>query len=621
MQDEGRRVQQQQYNRVWDQWDGDRNPFPEIDEVNEFELQQENLAFAEQERRRELSLDSAIDNIRKQSIPRLLRTIREADDGPHILSFHVEIEDCGWTGRSLFALCLWAIPTRKLRILLKSLETAYPNVWSWQLGDGYETLLHLAAKENPPYYVLRLVAEMGDARLIGNPWGEFPIHYACQNENVTQECLSQLIDAEQIALLQRDFHGAAPMHHAFATFAQGQGSKKSIQQMNWLIQLYPKGQHVCDREDKTPLMKALELCCYRSDPTPPDIVLQLNRVAAAAPTSLYTTDTLSDVEPVRSTALHCVVSNFLPRLNLVNLIIANDELQPRRVDLRGDLPLHALCRSFAAADQTNDILAILDILHRNFASGLRHRNNEGLTPIHLAILSRRTARHAAEIPPLHEMISLIRAVTADSIRGHDMRSRGTTRTASCLEYAYRYWPDPDLLTVLYDLSPIDILMIESDDASRHGDREEYERRSDASFLAVMEIALHPTVQTKAKTAIRRFLTRYYEDIARLESHTISHILSQPPRLDQIRDHREYLTGDSSFRQFLYEDLAPRRGCLGRMVQCMLRANTAGRNKKPIALFTHEDHYQILLILQDDASSLYLHFHDVLACTGRLPFMR
>jgi hypothetical protein len=217
------------------------------------------------------------------------------------------------------------------------------------------------------------------------------------------------------------------------------------------------------------------------------------------------------------------------------------------VDLCGELPLHGVCRSFAAADDTNDIHAIIDILQQNCESSLKCRNNEGLTvsPIHLAILSHRMAPHRAEIPPLQEMISLIRVVDADSVRGCDMRSRGTTRTLSCLEYAYRYWPEQDLLTALYDLSPIDILLIQSDDVSRHagGEHErlrsaigEYERCSDATFLVLMEIALHPTVRGKAGTAIRQFLSNYYLELAHLSSHTISHMLSQPMeqvRLDQI----------------------------------------------------------------------------------------
>jgi hypothetical protein len=49
---------------------------------------------------------------------------------------------------------------------------------------------------------------------------------------------------------------------------------------------------------------------------------------------------------------------------------------------------------------------------------------------------------------------------------------------------------------------------------------------------------------------------------------------------------------------------------------MLRANITGRNKKPIVLFTREDHFRVLSILQDNESSVYLHLHDALACTGQ-----
>jgi hypothetical protein len=118
------------------------------------------------------------------------------------------------------------------------------------------------------------------------------------------------------------------MHLAFFTFAKGQSSKKSIQAMNWLIQLYPEGQHARNQEDKMPLMLALEQCCYRSNPDPPGILLQLNQVAVATPTSLHTTDMLGDVERVHYTALHGVAKCWFPRLDLVNLIIANDKLQP-----------------------------------------------------------------------------------------------------------------------------------------------------------------------------------------------------------------------------------------------------------------------------------------------------
>jgi hypothetical protein len=86
-------------------------------------------------------------------------------------------------------------------------------------------------------------------------------------------------------------------------------------------------------------------------------------------------------------------------------------------------------------------------------------------PIHLAIRSHNATPHWATIPPIQGMISLIRGVDPDSVRGCDMQSHGTTRTASCLEYAYHYWPQEDLTKILYELSPIDILLIQNDDVS------------------------------------------------------------------------------------------------------------------------------------------------------------
>jgi hypothetical protein len=59
--------------------------------------------------------------------------------------------------------------------------------------------------------------------------------------------------------------------------------------------------------------------------------------------------------------------------------------------------------------------------------------------------------------------------------------------------------------------------------------------------------------------------------------------------------------------------------LGRMVLSLLHANNLGRNNIPISLLSWEDHFRIVSILRDNESSLYLHIHDTLACTGQLPF--
>jgi hypothetical protein len=276
---------------------------------------------------------------------------------------------------------------------MRSLATHYPNLWLWQLGEVSETLLHLAAKENVSYYVIRIVAGISNARLIANRFGELPIQYVCKNENVMPEALSELIDEDGIALRQCDIHGRLVLHLLFFNFAKGQGSKKSIQVMNLLIKLYPKGQHAPDREGRTPIMLSLEQFSYRSNPDPPGILLQLNQVAAETPATLYTTEHFYDAQCVHYTALHGVIKCRFPRLDVVKLIITYNKLQPTRVDQNGELPLHRACHFFAAADEMNDIHAIVDVLQRSFQHGLKCRNIEGQMPIHLAIRSHNATPH------------------------------------------------------------------------------------------------------------------------------------------------------------------------------------------------------------------------------------
>jgi ankyrin repeat protein len=568
----------------------------------------------------------AIANVRgtEQSIEALLEVVAGTVDRLHLLARYLRIDGGWWMSSTFFGLCVWALPTRKLRSFLRQLEAQYPNVWSMQLGDDQETLLHLAAKEHPPLYILRILSPNDEAKLIADDCDQLPIHHACRMSSLTIDYLAIVLDRRREGLRRPDVTGQLPLHIALASTVRGGGMPEQIQAVHWMIESYAEAQMTVDEADRTPLMVAMDECGSSERSIPVGVWDLFSHLVNETRASLRCTELVDGVARVRCTALHVVAESRFVREPVVSFLLREDRDSLECQDIDGELPLHKICRKFAEfTGEDDDIWTVVKLFLHHYRAGLDCRNIEGFTPLHLAIRSWGLAVHRALYSPVEELLTLLKMATAATVRGTDRRLQGSSTSASCLQFAYEHCPDPEILFELYDRSPMEILLTDADAVPWHHHRQ-FENRSDAVFLVVMEILLHPMAarfaQPTLSVGIRNFLRQYFPDLASQSPHSISCMLSQEAVGRELTDIREFLMDDRDLRGVLLNDLNSGQGHFGDMVCAMVRANfREGRIQKPMLAFTMEDHWRVLCIMSGSPGAVYLHLHDAVACRGRFPF--
>jgi ankyrin repeat protein len=572
------------------------------------------------------ALRLAIANVHggEQSIQALLEVVAGTLDRVHLLAYAIRTVGGRWTSSTLFGLCVWALPTRKLRSFLRQLEERYPNVWSMQLGDDQETLLHLATKEHPPLYILRIVSANDEAKLVADDCDQLPIHHACRMSAFTIDYLASVLDRRREGLRRADVVGQLPLHIALASAARGGGMPEQIQAIHWIIEAYAEALTTVDEADKTPLMVAMDECGSSRRSIPVGVWDLFSHLVDETRASLRCTEVVDGVQRVRCTALHVAAESRFVREPVVSFLLREDRDSLECQDIDGELPLHKICRKFAEfSGEGDDIWTVVNLFLHHYPDGLNSRNIEGFTPLHLAIRSWGLAVDRAMHPPIEELLILLNMASAATVRGTDRRLQGSSTSASCLQFAYEHCPYPEILFQLYDLSPMEILLTDADVVSWNHYRQ-FQNRSDAVFLVVMEILLHPRVarfaQPTLSAGIRNFLRQYFPNLASESPHSISCMLSQEAVGRELTDIREFLMDDRDLRGVLLNDLGSGQGHFGDMVCAMVRANfREGRIQKPMHAFTMEDHWRVLCIMSRSPGAVYLHLHDAVACNGRFPF--
>jgi hypothetical protein len=562
----------------------------------------------------------------EQSISDVLRVIEDMDGELDFFAFPMRILGNGWTCHSLFGLFLWALPTGKLQELLRELELRQSDVWSTRLGAEQETLLHLATREHPPMSVLRLIAEHEEGKLIGNVYGQLPMHGACFNRAFTTDFLVVLLDTRGEALRQVDLEGLLPLHAALRTTGRGRGQATLAETaaIRWMVAMYPEAQTSVDHDNKTPLMLALMECGTNNDCISPLVLGLFSRLVNDTPASLRATRLLNGSEDVVSTALHVVAEAEYVREALVRFVLTNDNESLRLQDWRGDLPLHKICSKFVEYDGANDIWSVVNMFLEQYGDGLETRNAYGFTPVHLAIQSWGLPERRPIIAPEEELLTLIRRATAATLRGTDRRSQGMSTSGSCLEYAYGNIRDPLILATLFENSPTDILLMDEDTVPNN-DVGWFRSQSDEAFLVVLEITLHPTAKDLVTETKRReiqdLICQFFPHLADASPHCISCTFAQRVVGRELRNIREFLMDDQEVRDMLYNDLGPGGNHLTDMVCGLLRGNRVGRVHQAMHTFDSDEHMRFLLVMNSVTSAVYLHLQDSIPHTGSLDFHR
>jgi hypothetical protein len=556
------------------------------------------------------ALESAIANLRrlKPSIEELLGVVERTNDGLHWFARSVDFR-----GTSLFGLCLRALPTRMLRSLLFQLESKFSNLWSTRLGSNEQTLLHLATRASPPLYVLRIIAAHDEAKLLGDQSNELPIHYVCTNPAFTTDYIAAVLDTKLEALRRSDAEGRLPLHVALGTVGRGEGTGEQINAIWWMIKNYTQAQTMVDNHNKTPFMVALHeyASCRNLFAVDMGVGDLFDQLAEAMPASLRATRLRNGVQDLLSTALHVVSESCYIRKAVADFVLEYDDESLQCQDYSGELPLHKVCRRFADFDGKSDVLNVVNLFVRRYGDGLHCRNLDGLTPLHLAIASWGETALPTVHPPIQQLLTLIKMATPATVRGTDRRLQGRSTSASCLEYAYEYTTNSEIRYTLYEMSPIEILLMDRTSVG-FNELQEFDRASDRAFVALLEIILHPTFfQQTLSVAIHNVLSNFFPEFVDDDAtpHSILSMLSEEPLRRDLRNLRDLLIEDNNLRDLLFNDLGPGEARLAEMVRALWRADfCSGRLQKRIDMFRKDKHCLLLAFMSDNPSAVYLHLH-------------
>jgi hypothetical protein len=553
---------------------------------------------------------------RRYSVEMVLDLVDNSYDGMHFLAHFVDDTD------SVFGYCCRMFTTRKLRTLLTALQTRQPDVMSWKLGDEKETLLHLATKTKLSFHCLRIVADktLDKAQLLSEDAnGDLPLHNACSNLPLRMESLQLLLDPQLHCLRRQNALGMLPLHCAFLGVCRtNRFRREHVKILYWLLDLFRDGLWASDRTGNTPLMAGLQACCSHPNGNwrvPDPILSLLCRLIRDVPTTLSTTNAVSG--SATRNALHAMCS-YRPKSILMQMVLSNNSELASRVNSKGELPLHCICRIFSQAAEDNEILQGVVLLLDAFPAAVRYRcYQRNLSPVLYAIIS------GVITPPIPDVVR-VRLVHMIHFSGRcSIREQRhhTVRSPSGLKLAYQHWPDPSLVAALIEVSPMDILFIDTAEVPTNL-RLDFERQKDRIFLALLELLLHSTtvrsVGTALQTAVRGQVAAHFPGLSTKGAAIIVHTFSQEPVAFDLHLLRHQILARHDVHGLLFQDLSRSNGHLSGMVRGLHRMNLHGRLQTSVEHTTNETHYSMLASTGGNVSSVFLYLHDCVTRSGQLP---